>query len=302
MSLEVMQHSLHSPYFIDRASLAREQPEWLQGQLVGAAAKILIVHGTKVLCRSADLSQPLWVSHVEVGQLFGAATEPVFLGQVEDVCYFVVMITGADQAKQVEASFEAIFEPYLSGAPMAQTRLRDVTALASFLGFWHGRHQVCGSCGSPTRVGSAGHMRTCSNESCGQLFFPNMDPAVIVLIEHGDRCLLGRQRSWREGMYSALAGFVEPGESLEAAVAREVQEEAGIQVEAITYHSSQAWLFPNSLMLGFTATACSTQLNVNTDELETADWFTREHVRANPVMLPRPTSIAYQLIQDWLKP
>jgi NAD+ diphosphatase len=101
-------------------------------------------------------------------------------------------------------------------------------------------------------------------------------------------------------MYSVLAGFVEPGESLEAAVAREVHEEVGLVVEDITYHSSQPWLFPNSLMLGFTARALSTQLDLSADELEAADWYTREYVRAHPEMLPRSTSIAYRLIQDWL--
>ena len=128
-----------------------------------------------------------------------------------------------------------------------------------------------------------------------------MDPAVIMLIEHEDRCLLGRQQHWPEGMHSTLAGFVEPGETIEAAVAREVDEEAGVQIESIRYHSSQSWLFPNSLMLGFTAKATTIELNIDPHELETADWFTRAQVTANPQMLPSERSISYALIHDWLQ-
>jgi NAD+ diphosphatase len=127
-----------------------------------------------------------------------------------------------------------------------------------------------------------------------------MDPAIIVLIEYEDRCLLARQSHWREGMYSALAGFVEPGETIEAAVAREVSEEANLPLKEIRYHSSQGWLFPNSLMLGFNATAATSTIQVDTKELETADWFTRDQIRANPQMLPSSNSIAFSLIQDWL--
>ena len=294
------QLALQSPYFLDRCSVNREQPEWLRAQVESDEARVLIAHGSQLLVAVYGSDEPRWATVAEVRAVLVGSVEPVYLGQVEARSYFVIVVADSAQAEQLADALGGVFEAYVSGAAMAQTQLRDVYALAAFLGFWHGRHQVCGCCGSSTRVECAGHQRRCSNEACGQLFFPNMDPAVIVLIEHGDRCLLGRLSRWRSGMYSAIAGFVEPGESLEAAVAREVQEEVGIAVEAITYHSSQSWLFPNSLMLGFTARAVDTTLTVNTDELETADWFTREQVRADPEMLPRPTSIAYRLIQDWL--
>ena len=183
---------------------------------------------------------------------------------------------------------------------MLESDYHELLSLACFTNYWHSRNQYCGSCASATEICSAGHMRVCTSTDCAQRYFPSMDPAVIVLIEHKDRCLLGRQPHWPEAMYSTLAGFVEPGETIEAAVAREVNEEAGIHVEEIRYHSSQAWLFPNSLMLGFNAKATSTDLQLDTNELEAAAWFTRDQIRATPQMLPNTQSISYALIQDWL--
>ena len=293
-----MQRCLESPYFIDRASVCRERSEWLAAQSAGG--EVLVAAGSQLLTRTDGTGEPLWVTLKAVSEVLDEWLEPIFLGQVDGRSYFVVVVPQPEQAKQVEGAFDGFFEAYLAGVAMAQTRLRDVYALAAFMGFWHRRHQLCGSCGSATRVENGGHLRRCSDEACGQQFFPNMDPAVIVLIEHEERCLLGRQSRWPDAMYSVLAGFVEPGESLEAAVAREVQEEVGLVVEGITYHASQPWLFPNSLMLGFTARALSTQLDLSADELEAADWYTREYVRAHPEMLPHSTSIAYCLIQDWL--
>jgi NAD+ diphosphatase len=293
-----MQRCLESPYFIDRASVCRERSEWLAAESAGG--EVLVAAGSQLLTRTDGTGEPLWVKLKALSEVLDEWLEPIFLGQVDGRSYFVVAVPQPEQAKQVEGAFDALFEAYLAGVAMAQTRLRDVYALAAFMGFWHRRHQLCGSCGRATCVENGGHLRRCSEEACGQQFFPSMDPAVIVLIEHEEHCLLGRQSRWPDAMYSVLAGFVEPGESLEAAVAREVHEEVGLVVEEITYHSSQSWLFPNSLMLGFTARALSTQLDLSADELEAADWYSREYVRAHPEMLPRSTSIAYRLIQDWL--
>ena len=167
---------------------------------------------------------------------------------------------------------------------------------------WHQRHKFCGVCGGPAHIRDAGHLRRCSNESCGVEHFPRTDPAVIMLVADGERCLMGRQAEWPDGLYSTLAGFVEPGESLEEAVAREIWEEAGITVRDVRYHSSQPWPFPASLMLGFYATATSTAINLNSNELDDARWFHRDELR-NPAAgtrLPRPTSISRRLLEDWL--
>jgi NAD+ diphosphatase len=148
-------------------------------------------------------------------------------------------------------------------------------------------------------------MRKCSNTDCGAEHFPRLDPAVIMLIhDGGDRLILGRQKNWPPGQHSVLAGFVEPGESLEDAVAREIFEEVGVEITDIHYHSSQPWPFPSSIMLGFDARATDTTLNVNLDELEGADWFTRDDLLASPennaFRLPRKDSISRRLIEDWM--
>jgi NAD+ diphosphatase len=188
--------------------------------------------------------------------------------------------------------------------------LRDVGALvgdrdagllvaAVALANWHATHQRCPRCGTPTEVVEGGWVRRCPAD--GSDHFPRTDPAVIVLIhDGGDRCLLGRQPSWPAGRYSTLAGFVEPGESLEQAVAREILEESGVVVDDITYRGSQPWPFPASLMLGFEARAVGGELGTGDDELEDVRWFDREGLRSGRPLLPPPASIAHWLITGWL--
>ncbi len=139
----------------------------------------------------------------------------------------------------------------------------------------------------------------CTNPECAHEVFPRIDPAIIVLVSDGDRALLGRQASWPAGRYSTIAGFVEPGESLEDAVAREVLEETGVAVRRVDYHSSQPWPFPSSLMLGFHAEADSRQPVRVTGELEDARWFTREEIAAGVPLLPPSHAISYVLISSW---
>ena len=139
----------------------------------------------------------------------------------------------------------------------------------------------------------------CSSASCRTEQFPRIDPAIIVLVSDGERALLGRQAAWAPGRYSTIAGFVEPGESLEDAVVREVFEEAGIRADRIEYHSSQPWPFPSSLMLGFTAQALTTQIQLHDEELEDARWFTRAELAAGAIVLPPRQSISFSLIEHW---
>jgi NAD+ diphosphatase len=178
-------------------------------------------------------------------------------------------------------------------------------AFARAMLFWHSRHRFCGLCGTPTRSEEAGHMRRCTDPSCHTMHFPRTDPAVIMLVTDGDRALLGRNKNFPvPGMYSTLAGFVEPGESLEDAVAREVREETAIEVAAVHYHSSQPWPFPANIMLGFYAEAATTEIAVDYGELEDARWFERgwlaSHADDDTFRLPRRDSIARRLIGDWL--
>jgi NAD+ diphosphatase len=186
-------------------------------------------------------------------------------------------------------------------------------AYASGLANWARATRFCGICGAATRAGEGGHVRICAN---GHHHHPRTDPVVIMLVSDGDQLLLGRQASWPAGRYSALAGFVEPGEPLEAAVAREVHEESGIRVGDVRYVASQPWPFPVSLMLGFHATYASGEPQVLDGELEDVRWFARAEVAAaardessadwiagapaDGLLLPPPTAIARHLIDRWL--
>jgi NAD+ diphosphatase len=174
----------------------------------------------------------------------------------------------------------------------------SLVAYARALNLWRANHRFCGRCGAPTIASRAGHARSCP--ACGFHSFPRLDPAVIVLVHDGESALLGRQASWPANRYSTIAGFVEPGESLEDAVHREVQEETGIEARDILYHSSQPWPFPSSLMLGFMARATCAPPVLHDGELEDARWFTREDLRAGAVLLPPREAISRQLIDTWL--
>jgi NAD+ diphosphatase len=163
---------------------------------------------------------------------------------------------------------------------------------------WHRRHRFCANCGAASEAREAGHVRVCP--ACGTQHHPRTDPVVIMLVTDGDRALLGRQAQWPTGRYSALAGFVEPGESLEEAVAREVREEAGVRVADVCYRSSQPWPFPTSLMLGFSARWAGGEPVVRDGELDDVGWFARRAIVEGDVQLPPPTAIARRLIDEWL--
>lgn len=216
----------------------------------------------------------------------------------------------------LEASGAALFAIGLPDAPegLQAVNLRDAATLlpqdeaglasyATAILTWHRTHPHCARCGHPTDVADAGFVRRCP--SCGASHHPRTDPVVIMLVLRGDEVLLGRQPSWPEGRYSALAGFVEPGESLEEAVAREVREEAGVEIAAPRYVASQPWPFPGSLMLGFHADHAGGEPQVGDAELEDVRWFARADVAAaaagdGPIHLPPPLAIARTLIDAWL--
>ena len=274
---------------VDRAAHLRRSGEDLAVLRAHPEARVLLVRPPYVLV--ADATAP---ATAPVMATAGDFTGDLYLLGVEDgVATFAV-----DAVEEVDGRWVTLME---IGAALDR---RDASLLAQALGLanWHRRHRFCGGCGAPTSMGEAGYLRTCT--SCGALHFPRLDPAVIMLVTDGERCLLGRQPAWPPTMYSALAGFVEPGESLEDAVAREVFEEVGLNVSDVRYHSSQPWPFPSSLMLGFTATAGDTTLVVDHDELADACWFSRADVTqaatGGSLMLPGPISIARQLVQSWL--
>lgn len=231
------------------------------------------------------------------------AHDKIYLGSFEKVPYFVLGFEGRQEQLLEEFGSSYEFLDLKSTAEQLSQEQGSILAHARGIVHWNLRHRYCPDCGSPTRSIEAGHVRQCTSDSCGKLHFPRTDTAVIALIAEGDACLLGRQAVWAKGQYATIAGFLEPGETLEQAVAREAMEETGVQLKSIQYHSSQPWPFPGSIMVGFTAEASNRSLKVNYDEMEDARWFTREEIAAGlrdgSFRLPSQVSISYRLIRDW---
>ncbi len=220
------------------------------------------------------------------------AQQRVYLGVEAGVPYFAVEVDEADD------TFRGLREI----GSLLDARDAGLIVHAIGLAHWHHSHPRCPRCGGPTRVATAGHSRIC--ELDGSEHHPRTDPAVIMsVIDDDDRLLLGHQAAWPDKRFSTLAGFVEPGESLEAAVRREVHEEAGISVGEVDYLGSQPWPFPASLMLGFAAHALTTEISLHDKEISEARWFTRaeltEAVRTEEVLLAPTVSIARRLIEHW---
>ena len=292
---------------LDRAGHRRRDPVWLAEQLGHPESRFVAVWRSQSLIAGLAGGAPEAVL-LRRDALLAVEGEPILLGLREERAYFALDLSAR------EAPLEAIRTP--QQAPIEFTDLRRVgpllarpdgalLAYARGIVHWHGRHRFCAVCGSPTRSEEGGHLRRCTDPACNAPHFPRTDPAVIMLVTDGERALLGRQKIWPKGQHSTLAGFVEPGESLEEAVAREVEEETGIRVEDVQYHSSQPWPFPSSIMLGFTARATNTEITLDPEELEAARWFDRSYILAHSendeFRLPRRDSIARRLIEDWLK-
>ena len=278
---------------IDRQAIHRRDPEWLAKARLGGRAWFLTVSGGAVAARAQDDGMRLTLSETP-----GSDPETsVFLGTRDGLAYFAELGPDAEGLSELRGI-----------GPLLPPDEASLAAYAVGLARWHARHGFCGVCGAPTAVEEAGHKRVCTRESCRAPHFPRTDPAIIVLVEEGDSCFLARNAGYRPGMHSTLAGFVEPGESLEATVEREVWEEAGITLSEITYHSSQPWPFPASLMVGYRARAASRQFQVDGDEIIGGGWFTRPEIEAHlnnmptneAFNLPGHLSISRKLIEDWL--
>jgi NAD+ diphosphatase len=270
--------------------------------------RVLPIWRGKHLALPGDPPEVFYLSTTEPIPL-QETTSPLFLGKSKTTPYFAADLSHLeDPLTTLELDGRAELLSLREMASLLSRQEGALLAYANGLTSWHDNHRFCGRCGYETQVTQAGHERKCRNKDCEHVHFPRTDPAVIMLVTDGDgrrngeaRCLLGRQSSWAPKIYSTLAGFVEPGESLEEAVAREVHEETGIEVREVRYHSSQPWPFPSSLMLGFTAVATNEEIRFQTDELEDARWFTsRELEERKGVKLPSKISIARRLIEDWL--
>ena len=307
----------------ERAGLRRRDTTWIIGRAADPGSLFVPVWRNQNLVLEVDTGEPRAVvlEMASIERVLGTdaeqrlvAGELVFLGVIEERAHFALDLS------QIQTPLDMLQSPALAatGAAAANIRFADLRqvgpridrregallALARAMIFWHQRHRFCGLCGSPTRSEEAGHMRRCTNPDCNTMHFPRTDPAVIMLVTDGRRALFGRSKNFVRGMYSTLAGFVEPGESLEDAVAREVREETGIEVGAVNYHSSQPWPFPANIMLGFYAKARTSEITIDYGELDDARWYERDwllsHVDDDEFRLPRLDSIARRLIEDWL--
>ena len=245
--------------------------------------------------------------------------EVLFLGLDGQKAIFVIDVSHLSQNQledQLLAQFEtaAQVRDFRTCLPLLTSRDASILAYGKALSYWHVHHQYCGFCGHKSCAYDGGHMRKCQNESCHRESFPRTDPAVIMLVEYQPKngpakCLLAQHHRIGSQVVSTLAGFVDPGESLEEAVSREVLEEAGIEVNDVTYMASQPWAFPSSMMVGFFATTKNPELNIDHDEIADAHWFTAEEIRkfdnwgddGDNFQIPRQESIARYLIDHWLE-
>ncbi|MHA6248291.1 NAD(+) diphosphatase [Pontibacter sp. CAU 1760] len=297
-----MNHFSHNP--LNRFSEIRPDEQQMQALWKHERVRVLVVHGTmSLLEQQPGGRQAAILGRKAATMLAEQAAAAVYLGSEGEVPYFALGFEGATDAfMQYVGAAYTLADLRTTAAELSPTD-GALLAYARGMVYWNLRHRFCPNCSSPTRSASAGHVRECVNPECNTHHFPRTDTAIIVLISEGDACLLGRQAVWPTGMYATIAGFLEPGETLEQAVAREAQEETGVSLQEITYHSSQPWPFPSSIMVGFQATAADRKLQVDNQELEDARWFTREEIAAGlqdeSLRLPPSISISYRLIQDW---
>jgi NAD+ diphosphatase len=286
---------LAGPY-VDRAAHLRKDPAWFANALADARSRYLPVWNSRSLIAGGEAPRAALLELAAVPPARRSDNHLILLGRFGDIDVFAYEIESTE-APQFEPGTR--FEDLRLVAALLPAREAGLLGYARGMVLWQARHRFCGTCGAATLAARGGHVLICTNPSCRHEQFPRTDPAIIVLVSDGERALLGRQAAWPIGRYSTIAGFVEPGESLEDAVAREVFEETGIEVDQIHYHSSQPWPFPSSLMLGFTAHARTTQILRRDDELEDAQWFTRADVASGRPIVPPSVSISYRLIEHW---
>ena len=283
--------------YIDRQSEARETPAWRAQAAADPATLYVAACGTTHLMYTEPAPRIAFLQADHPFAKSASDDQLVLLGWFRGARCVLVELEAADSAALPTGTR---FEELRVVAGLLPSDEAGLLAYARGLSIWRSRHRFCGACGARLLRERAGHVLRCSDAGCAQEAFPRIDPAIIVMVSDGARALLGRQASWPPGRYSTIAGFVEPGESLEDAVVREVAEETGVAVRGIQYHSSQPWPFPASLMVGFQA-RCAPDAAIRVGgELEDVRWFTRTEIDAGAAGLPPAHSISYRLISTWL--
>ncbi len=294
---------------LDRAHHLRSDPDWLDQRLNSADSVFVPVWRNRSLILEDKEPQAVYLMGGNAEALRGMSTQTVFLGLEGEQAFFGIDLPATKEAEAFPLPDGSKFADLRLAATDMDRNQAGMLAYARALSYWHGKHMFCGSCGAETLSRRGGHERKCSNADCARVHFPRTDPAVIMLVSRSgggvEHALLAQGRRFKGIRFSTLAGFVEPGETLEDAVAREVMEESGIHVTDVQYQASQPWPFPASLMLGYRARATSTEIAVDETELVEARWFTVEEVkemaRAEPEGLPGKLSISRWLIDGWLR-
>jgi NAD+ diphosphatase len=290
---------------LDRSANQRREEAWLEEQFGAGQGRYLAFWNLDVLAKPGDQAGLHWLEG-SVREHLQEGVAPLLLGVRDGVPHFAVDLSSLEDPIARIGIDEARFSEVRALAMSLPEEEAGIVAQARSLVHWHTRHRFCGSCGSPTVVGAGGGMRKCPE--CGAEDFPNPHPVVIMVPWRDDRCLLGSGRQWAQQRYSALAGFMDHGESIEEAVAREVFEEVGLRVDDVEYHASQPWPFPQNIMIGCFAHVADEDITVDLGELSGARWFTRQEIQQaldNPESvefgIPQRIAIARHLIEAWVE-
>lgn len=289
---------------LNREVELRNDSKWLKQSLASPQTRLVpLWRSRSLLERNAAGSLAVYLSPAELKQP-DRIQPPTLLGNDGERDYFATSVTDDQKDDILKRYPSARFANLRMASVDMAAKHAGILAYAKALHYWQHRNAFCGVCGNPNLLRSAGHLMVCSNDECNRETYPRIDPAIIVLVTHKDACLLGRNARWPAEQFSTLAGFVEPGESLEDAVVREVYEEVSVQLTDIRYVSSQPWPFPASAMCGFYAEALDRNFTVS-EEVAEARWFTVESltsaVRDGTVRLSPPVSIAFRLLADWFR-
>ncbi len=305
-SCNPMQPHFYATSGFDRMAHFRDDDQQMENRLKGDDCLFVPVWNDRVFTNK-ERSKPRYFSVAEYQALGLDKPQIIYLGQShKGQTLAAVDISTIDPLDEQDWFDQHLSCIDLRGAGLSLSADdASIVAYAQTILRWHKDARFCGRCGSETSSRSAGHSRRCTKDKCSVEHFPRINPAVIMLVEHEGRVLLASNPNFPENLRSILAGFVEPGESLEQAVAREVWEEVGLEIENIRYHSSQPWPFSSSIMLGFTSTAKSSAMTVNKEELSEADWYTpseiEKAVTSEILGLPRLDSIARAILNDWIE-
>jgi NAD+ diphosphatase len=302
--------------YLERVAHLRSDPAWFESALADEHSRVVPVWNSRSLIAGGEpphgaaptpaapissapggqAPRAAWLELNQIPMERRNGNDLILLGRFNNANFFACEIESLDPPPSPPGTH---FEDLRLIASLLPADEAGLLGYARAMITWRQRHRYCGTCGYPTVAAKGGHVLVCTNPSCRHEQFPRIDPAIIVLVNDEERALLGRQASWPVGRYSTIAGFVEPGEALEDAVAREVLEETGVRVDRIEYHSSQPWPFPSSLMLGFTARAVTREVHLGDQELEDARWFSRTDLASGVALLPPRQSISFRLIEHW---